>query len=404
MSVSLRVRSGRAIEKVSSEVNMGVRILGLGTALPKYSISQRDAFLHASELCCHNGAQKRALDKLYRRTEIGSRASVLLDEEFRAGVYDGFFSERMNSDDCGPSTLERMNRYKQEAPLLAFDSAQRAIQSSGVDPSIISHLVSASCTGFCAPGFDIDLIESLNLRRIVARTHIGFMGCHSGLNAIRTAAAFCSESPENVVLVNTTELCSLHFQYGWQSDNLVANSLFGDGSASLVMTNDRSTAGLSSLIGFEQHMSSFEDSMVVPGLRYLANRSWVFPEVKELMSWTITNSGFVMTLKPELSEFIRENLRALLSSWLSELRLDLSCIGSWCVHPGGPRILDAVENACDLPDSALEPSRQVLAECGNMSSPTIFFVLQRLLNIKARTPVLLLAFGPGLTVEAALLG
>ena len=163
----------------------------------------------------------------------------------------------------------------------------------------------------------------------------------------------------------------------------MANALFADGAAALIATEG-------SLAGPNQY-------------RVVTSGSTVISDSEDAMSWRIGNEGFEMTLSPRVPELICQHLRPWLESWLANHGLDLSDIGTWAVHPGGPRILSAVSEATGLSQTALDASHKVLAEHGNMSSATILFILDRLRKTQAPRPCVALAFGPGLTVEAALL-
>jgi predicted naringenin-chalcone synthase len=209
------------------------------------------------------------------------------------------------------------------------------------------------------------------------------MGCHGALNGLRVARAFLEANPSACVLLCALELCSLHHQYGWDANKVVANALFADGAAAVVAINEESA---------RPHI-----------YRMLASGSILIENSEEAMSWKIGNQGFTMSLSPRVPDLICEHLRPWLEIWLRQHRLDLARIGSWAVHPGGPRILSAVSEALGLDRVALSVSHQVLADHGNMSSPTILFILERLRNVRAPRPYVTLAFGPGLTVEAALL-
>jgi predicted naringenin-chalcone synthase len=178
------------------------------------------------------------------------------------------------------------------------------------------------------------------------------------------------------------ELCCLHYHYGWDPQKVIANALFADGAAAVVVGP-----------------SDFDDENV---WRLTKSGSCVFPNSAAAMTWTISDHGFEMTLSKQVPVLIQEGLRDWVSGWLAEKGLDLSDVKSWAVHPGGPRILDAVESALQLNNSALDASRRILAECGNMSSPTILFILDRLRKQQAPLPCVALGFGPGLAVEAAL--
>ena len=276
-----------------------------------------------------------------------------------------------------------MQKYEAEAGALALEAARLASSNAGVALTRVTHLVTVSCSGFYAPGFDIGLVQQLPLPNTVARTHIGFMGCQGALNGLRVAHAFLKADPSACVLLCALELCSLHHQYGWDADKIVANALFADGAGAFIATSGE-------LAGSHQY-------------RVVASGSVVIGDSEDAMSWRIGNEGFEMTLSPRVPDLIGQHLRSWLETWLAHHGLDLSRVGSWAVHPGGPRILSAVSEATGLDHTALQASHQVLADHGNMSSATILFILDRLCRTSAPRPCVALAFGPGLTVEAALL-
>jgi predicted naringenin-chalcone synthase len=373
---------------------MPLFIAGLGTALPEHSIDQGDAAKIVESLSCDDDEQRRLLPALYRRTGVGQRHSVVLEaSEGALDVRQSFFRERQQADDRGPTTAVRMLRYATEALPLAERAAVGAFDQSGVARSSVTHLVTVSCSGFGSPGWDIGLVDRLHLRRDVARTHIGFMGCHGALNALRVANAFGQASSESVVLVVAVELCSLHQQYGWEPDRIVSNALFADGAGAVIGTRPRPsrsvTPNAASAVGHADW------SLVASG-------SYLVPDTYDAMTWHIGDHGFQMTLSPRVPELIQQCLRPWLESWLASQRTTLDRIGSWAVHPGGPRILSATVEALDLPAEALAVSREVLKEHGNMSSPTVLFLLERLRERNAPLPCVAIGFGPGLTIEAAL--
>jgi predicted naringenin-chalcone synthase len=271
---------------------------------------------------------------------------------------------------------------------LALTSCRRALADAGIESDTITHLITVSCTGFVAPGFDVQLIEELPLRRETERTHIGFMGCHGAMNALRIARGLIESRPENVVLLCAAELCSLHFQYEWTADNVVANSLFSDGAAALII---RSAPADSS-----------GDANGGLGVRVIASGSFLVPNTADEMTWNIGDHGFKMRLAASVPDIVCEWLPGWMNSWLGRSGYALADIAGWIVHPGGPRILDAVESCLELPEGCLTTSRDILSECGNMSSPTVLFILERTRR-SLRGPCVMLGFGPGLTIEAALL-
>jgi len=393
---------------------MNARIIGLGTALPKFSVTQAISAEMSAPLCCTTDEELRLFEVLYRRSRVRSRYSVLLEKAAGLGDDSGngnghghgevdgigtvrratvnsdgndltqsFFNPTRDAADRGPGTGDRMTRYAETAPRLAHNACASALRAASTDPAAIDHLITVSCTGFAAPGIDAALISSLGLPRDVTRTNVGFMGCHGAFNGLRVASALAREKPGSRALVCAVELCSLHFAYGWDPQRIVANSLFADGAAAALIESGAETNA--------------------PPWSLAANGSCLMPDSTDAMTWHITDHGFEMTLSPRVPDIIKAHLRPWLETWLARHGLALGRIGSWAVHPGGPRILAAVESALSLPDSALAESHAVLGECGNMSSPTILFILDRLRQRDAARPCVALGFGPGLAVEAMLL-
>lgn len=366
-----------------------VRLLGLGTASPEHSIQQDDLAAHVNRISFERtDSQKRLLKTLFRSTEISTRGCVLLEPKSATSPNESplkFYGDATQKSDGGPSTRERMNRYASEAGKLATEAARKACVDAGIPHDKITHLVTVSCTGFYAPGVDIGLIKSLGLSPDVGRLHIGFMGCHGALNGLRAAHALAASDPKATVLLCAVELCTLHFQYGWNRDLMVANSLFADGAAAMLVA------------------SGVNENDAACSWRVQASGSHLFTDSEDAMSWNIGDHGFEMTLSARVPDLIGEHLAPWISKWLAEQNLDLKAVASWAIHPGGPRILTAVAEALNLSEAALAPSRQILAQHGNMSSPTVVFILERLRELSAPKPCVMLGFGPGLVAEIALL-
>lgn len=376
---------------------MTIEIAGFGCAVPPGSLTQADAASAANRLRRFDdeavaAKQLQLLTALYRRSGVQSRHSVLL----RAGdehpiERQTFYETAAHAEDRGPSTAARMDRYESEAPVLAEQACRRALESAGSRADEITHLVTVSCSGFNSPGFDLALYPRLGLSGETARTHVGFMGCHGALNGLRVARAMAAADPSASVLLCAVELCTLHHQYTDQPQQVVANSLFADGAAAAVIRAARGTNG---------HVAGRSDRR----WQIIASGSFLMPDSEEMMSWRIGDNGFSMTLSAQVPELIKTQLRPWLSAWLARHGLSVESIATWAVHPGGPRILSAAATALELAPDALATSSDVLATCGNMSSPTILFILQRLAAAQAAGPCVALAFGPGLVVEATLLG
>jgi predicted naringenin-chalcone synthase len=283
-----------------------------------------------------------------------------------------------------------MQIYATEAAPLAVRAAKGAINESGFPPDTITHLITVSCTGFVAPGIDLALFAGLGLEPTVQRTHIGFMGCHGALNGLRLANAFVTADPTARVLLCAVELCSLHYYFGNAADKLIANAIFSDGAAAIVGSCSTDRRDNPSVARVKPWSLAASGSRLIPG-------------TSKDMSWTLGNHGFEMTLSRRVPGLIAANLRPWLEVWLNDNSLSLNGIRSWAIHPGGPKILDAVEESLLLTTDALAPSRGVFADYGNMSSPTVLFILDRLRKTNAPRPCVALGFGPGLVVEGAIL-
>lgn len=361
---------------------MSAVLLGLGTATPERSVSQQRAAELAAAYVPLDADRRRLLKVLYRRTGVEKRGSVVLEGALDDPGPGRLFPPPKGDEDRGPGTRARMEVYEREAPPLALTAARAALADAALPAERVSHLVVVTCTGFVAPGLDVGLVRALGLPSSTARLQVGFMGCHGAFIGLRTAAALAGTDPDARVLVVAVELCSLHFQYGWEPEQQVANALFADGAAAAVIGPGAAAPAV---------------------LRLASHGSWLASGTEEAMTWRIGDQGFQMTLSAEVPQRILENLRQQVVPWLGANGLSLEDIRSWAVHPGGSRIVTAVGQALDLPPAALEVSRSVLADHGNMSSPTILFVLDRLRREGAPRPWGAVAFGPGLTTEAMLL-
>jgi predicted naringenin-chalcone synthase len=357
-------------------------ITAIGTSRPQYSIGREAAVAVARGFIHGEGPPDNSLEMLYRGTCIESRGSVLLESGNGSGVRQSFYPPPASAEDRGPLTETRMKRYEQEAPVLAAQACRRALAAAGVAPNEITHLVTVSCTGFGAPGVEFEMIKRLGLPATVGRVNVGFMGCHGTLNALRVAQAFSDADPKARVLLCSVELCSLHYHYGHNAQQLVANALFADGAAAMVIAGQRNG-------------NSAAWDLAGCG-------SCMFPDADDAMTWRIGNHGFEMTLAQEVPDLINDNLRPWLVEWLAGYDLTIDEIVSWAVHPGGPKIVTCVADALGLAPDATDVSLEVLADCGNMSSATVPFVLQRLSQRNAPAPCVAMGFGPGLVAETAL--
>jgi predicted naringenin-chalcone synthase len=369
---------------------MPLAILGLGTAVPPTSFSQAEGLGVAIGTSPPKSGQETFLPGIYRSSGINTR-HVCLDRQVVDDLIQGTkvsgscFLPTGKPEERGPSTQERMAIYHQEAPKIAIRSASEALARSGKKASDITHLVTVSCTGFSAPGFDLALVNQLGLSSGVSRTHVGFMGCHGSFNGLRVTKAYAEADPKACVLMCSSELCSLHYYYGLEPSQLIANALFADGSGAIV--------------GVQASAATNE----LNGWQVVANGSKVLADSTKLMTWDVGNHGFEMTLSKKIPILIGQTLRTWLVDWLADHQLQLQDVRSWAIHPGGPRILDAIQTSLELPLDALQNSWDILGEYGNMSSATILFILNRLAEKKVDGPCVALGFGPGMNIEAMLL-
>jgi predicted naringenin-chalcone synthase len=375
-------------------------IVGRGAALPPHRLAQRDALAFALRRNAYTDEQRAWVTRRYRHSQVDYRYSIF---HSAAGPADpqlvgttaltDFYPEPAGEHKQGPSTGERMDFYRRHAPGLACEAARAALADVALPPSNVGHLVMVSCTGFIAPGIDVELIERLNLPAGIQRTHVGFMGCHGAVNGLRIAKAVAEQAPGTAVLLVCVELCTLHFQYGFRSDQVVANALFGDGAAAVVLR------------AAETVEEAGDHQVVRPArtIRVVDTQCRLLAGSRDDMGWVIGDHGFEMRLSRTVPASVRAELPAFTAGWLASHGLAVADIAGWAVHPGGPRILDAVGSTLSLPDDALAASWAVLRRIGNVSSGTVLFVLDDLLGRGIAGPIVMLAFGPGLNIEAALL-
>lgn len=347
------------------------RLLSIGLGSPKARVSAADAYALAAGVAPAK-VSRDALATLHRRSGVEERGA--------AGLAPGALPTlpASGADRLGPPTSERLACYTALACEIGARAGADALSRASVDPARITHLVTASCTGFEAPGFDQALVRDLGLRPTVRRTHVGFMGCHAAVNALAAADAFARADPRALCLVVCAEVCSLHYHHGDRTDRLIANALFADGAASAVV----SASGPES----------------APSLGGFA--SALFPDSASEMSWLIGDHGFEMSLAPTLPETLRRAVPAWVRAALDGWSLARRDVGAWAIHPGGPRVVGAVADALGLSSADTAPSLETLRAHGNMSSPTILFILRRLWDSDAPRPWVGLAFGPGLAGEA----
>lgn len=365
-------------------------IWAVGTAVPGEGLAQTDILEFMRRAHAADPKLRRRLGALYQRSGIERRYSCLAERGTLAEASAFYPAGSARS----PSTARRMAVFREAAAPLAARAVDALLgEFRGFDVRRVTHLIVASCTGFYAPGPDVDLVHRLRLSPHVARTLIGFQGCHAGLAGLRLADAICCADQQSIALLVCVELSTLHFQIDASDDNLLANSLFGDGAAAVLVAAEK--AALRSGCG---------DVAAGGGRRLtiLRTGSWLKAGTRQEMSWSVGDRGFEMGLSALVPRLLGQDIASFLDSALAIH--DPGRLAFWAVHPGGPAILHRVERAMGLEPRLLESSRSVLRDFGNMSSPTIFFVLDRIR--RGLTPGqrgVACAFGPGLSIEGVLL-
>ncbi|MBX2941025.1 MAG: type III polyketide synthase [Cyclobacteriaceae bacterium] len=359
-------------------------ITSIGTSNPLHKFRQSqiaDFMIKAMQL---NREEAQQLKVLYRATGIETRYTVL--EDYGNPELYKFFPNSKNFEPF-PSTKSRMELYQHQAINISKDAVFNCLKGlHDFNNKEITHLIVVSCTGMFAPGLDLALVNELRLNATIQRTSINFMGCYAAFNAIRVADSFCSQSSNAKVLIVCTELCSIHFQKENTEDNKLANAIFADGSAALLLESlPRKSKSLK--VG-----KSFCD-IALSGI--------------DEMAWSIGDFGFEMKLSTYVPEVIRHGIKILTASLLVANQIKMTDIDYYAIHPGGKKILEAVESELSLKKSDNRFSYSVMKKHGNMSSPTVLFVLQEIYQQLSpqdhNKKILSFGFGPGLTFESLIL-
>ncbi|PNY79862.1 type III polyketide synthase [Deinococcus koreensis] len=370
---------------------MSVFLHALRTALPPHAYPQariRDMIKAQPEL---DRLGQRLTTSIYNHSGIDQRYSVVPDFALAPDEAPGLFLDPATGRMLTPSTGERNAFYIEHATPLFVGAARAALEASPhLQARDITHVVTVSCTGFFAPGPDYAIVRALGLSPQTQRFHVGFMGCYAAFPALRMAQAFCEADPDAVVLVVCAELCTIHMHSANDADTLIASSVFADGAAAALVSARPPASG-------------------TPALRIDALGTTLTPEGvgEKDMAWTIGDQGYDMVLSTYVPEIIEANIQPVLLSLLERDRVlagaPTAQVERWAIHPGGRSILDKVQGSLNLSDEQLAPSREVLRRHGNMSSATVLFILQDVLEAASDGErVCALAFGPGLTVESGL--
>jgi predicted naringenin-chalcone synthase len=356
------------------------RIISIGTASPPYSVDQNtilDYMQHAYD----NETASRKLNALFHSSGIYKRYSAVPDFDGRHHP-DNFFSRPI------PEIEKRLGKFKETAVELAIQAVSNALEKLHTDIVTMefSHLITVTCTGILAPGIDSMLMEKLELPNDIFHTSLNFLGCNAAFPSMKIADAIARTEANARILVVCVELCTLHFQPKDNTDNLLSNTIFGDGAAAYIVVNDE-YARLNNLRGL--NMKGHYASLLHDG--------------KDLMGWNITPVNFEMILSPKIPDFIGDNMLELMPKIWRNLQLLPEKIDYWAVHPGGRKILDIFKKKMNLGDEKMVYSYRILNDFGNMSSATILFVISEILknNLKQGDIVFSMGFGPGISIDTS---
>lgn len=357
------------------------RIVSIGTSVPEYLTSQ-DTILNFMCKEYQDTSASRKLNILFHHSAINSRHSAVPD------FSDTDERQLFPLSHEIPQVAERIDVYKQQSLPLAVRAVENSFKNiqSSVAEFGITHLITVTCTGIYAPGLDIELLQELDLPADIFHTSLNFMGCNAAFPALKIADSIVKSHTDARVLIVCIELCTLHFQPKSNNDNLLSNTIFGDGAAAVIMVSG-AMANENNLKGFS--LEGFYPLLIKRG--------------KELMGWNITSVNFEMILAAGVAEFLGEELEQLMIAVSEKLDLTVDTIHHWAVHPGGKKILDTVQHGLHLKNNELRHSYHVLQNNGNMSSPTILFVLNEIFksNPGSGEKVFAMGFGPGISIETA---
>lgn len=364
-------------------------LLDIATAVPEYLITKDDLVTFYSKAIANNQSNstlsnfliKKKISIFNDKTKILNRYSCIPDFNNNANF------ELFSSENYSPSVEERMAIYKKKLMPLATNVIDKVLHQTKLRKTDFTHLITVSCTGLFAPGFEFLVAEHYGFSQ-VEKLAINFSGCYAALKALKHANYIAKSEPEACILIVCAELSTLHFNPSEENEDILANLLFADGAAAAVVCG-------------EQNPHIIDQ----PVLKMDAIGSAFVPDTRDLMTWDISSSAFRMYLSKQIVPSIKANMDVAVNDFLN---FPVSEIEHWAIHPGGIKIVQAVKDSLHLTNEQVEDSLEVLKEYGNMSSPTVLFVLSRIFQKMKKgdkvdnSKLFSCAFGPGLTIEMVL--
>lgn len=356
-------------------------LIDITKASPPYKVLQSFAAEELKERMGGTSAVSRMIDMAANQSGIDHRFFVIPDGDNKSS--EKFFTK--DEKHFSPDTKTRMSEYEKWATLLVINAVRELGEKNKIDFTTIDRLITISCTGFFAPGLDYELIREFKISPSVKRTNIGFMGCAASLIGVNSVWEAMKQNQNENILMVSVELCSLHLQTEPTRDNILANMIFADGAAAALFSKTNTS--------------------IRPKLEIEFAESFLFENSAKFMGWKIGNNGFEMMLSSELPKIILNSASPRAKEILLNKGFNISQIKHWALHPGGRAILDSLQNGLELSDEQLKPSREILKNYGNLSSVSILFVLNNIMEnnlLQKDEYCCAIAFGPGLTMELVL--
>ena len=357
------------------------RIISIGTALPPYRHRQQEILQFMLNAYQPEADDRRKISLLYERSGIETRYAVIPD--YTVPMNERVFYPKTLDMEPFPGLDQRMELYNIHATTLSITAIFNSLEGY-LDPHEITSLITVSCTGMSAPGLDISVMQQLQLPNSIQRSSVNFMGCYAAIHALKMADNICRADAKAKVMIVCTELCTIHFQKDCEMDSIASGLLFADGAAAVLVTGDDfSDDGV--------NISNFYSEVALNG--------------QEDMAWNLSEKGFLMRLSSYIPQLLQAGISPLLQNALKAGGFTRNDITRWAIHPGGKKILENIQQELQLSRNDLQVSFDILRDYGNMSSPTILFVLKQIMMQLdgANEKIFAAAFGPGLTMETIIL-